>query len=267
MADLTVRDLTEGAFCDAVIATGGDGLRPNRVLAERLAVVHRLSAELLVSPSGELPPLSPEEKLLRAIFGEKATDQIEMPDPGALLYRGACLIGHRQGKVFFTEAASCVVEHASTETENLPPNVSERFRVTVTWPGPVTVGDVLLSDGSPLGVVTAIEEDGSSEPRLHAAESSSRAGRITRRFPSAAQLVLARNVGPYDPVTREPINGRELRLDQLEWLAEAGGRAIVSELATYSTGDVRQGPIAFEALIKGEVIAHGFRPFTSEEKS
>jgi hypothetical protein len=77
--------------------------------------------------------------------------------------------------------------------------------------------------------------------------------------PTAKQRVAMRGIGPYDRLTEQPVDGRELRLDQLEWLAEAGGRAIVSEMATYTTGDPRMRTILFERLVKMEPIEEGGR--------
>src|SRR5262245_30520550 len=100
MAD--AQDLTEWPAVEATIhaASAGD-VRPNRVLAERLAVIHRAAYSLRAFKQ-QLPPiLSPEEKLLKTIFGARAEPQVELVAAGSRVLRGTALIVHPQGNVMF----------------------------------------------------------------------------------------------------------------------------------------------------------------------
>ncbi len=259
MSNITIVDLTEDRSCEALIVSGHDGAQPNRALVDALTLTHRMRYELVVRDGGPTPDLSPEGKLLRAIFGESAS-QAMVAQAGASLSRGDGIITrHPHGSVTFQAAFRCEVEEVIEETSGLPDDMKERYRVTVKWSGPLTVGDVLLANGEALGVIDGIRDDGSSEPRLYLGSFASRAARITRRLPTAMQRMTARAIGEYEALTESPVDGRELRLDQLEWLAEAGGRPIVSEMATYTSGDPRQRAVAFEAVLKLEPPDQGGR--------
>src|SRR6266545_8030559 len=66
------------------------GVRPNRVLAEALGVTHRLVHELIVQPRDDAQ-LTPEQKLMRAIFGEGGVDHVELVNVGQEVVRHATL--------------------------------------------------------------------------------------------------------------------------------------------------------------------------------
>jgi hypothetical protein len=247
-------DLTEAAACEARIVRG-DGLRPNRALAERLAVVHRVAYELsIAAPNGEPVPLSPEEKLLRAIFGEAASGpNTDTPDIGKEIVRGDWLIGNSPAKVSFWDAATGVVEAVERKTSDLEEGIAERVTVIVRWSGPLTRGDGLRVGSGILGVVDAIVDDGDSDPKLYA-QSLEGGARIERVLPTAAQRLFGRGIGPYDPRTRRPATGAVLRDDQLEWLAGSGGRALVGDIAAYALGEPMHSTHAYEALVKGAAL-------------
>jgi hypothetical protein len=81
--------------------------------------------------------------------------------------------------------------------------------------------------------------------------------------------MMSRSIGAYDPITNEPATGEILRDDQLEWLAQSGGRAIVSEIAAYKSGDLLLRTRVFEQLVKLEPIADGYaasQPEKSEDE-
>jgi hypothetical protein len=116
---------------------------------------------------------------------------------------------------------------------------------------------VLAADGRSLGMLDGIEDDGANEPRLYA-DGIGPTARIARQLPTAAQALRARGIGAYDERSQEPLDGEVLRVDQLEWLHAAGGRALISELAVYKTGDISFGPRAFETLVRLEPLADGW---------
>ena len=241
--DFRVEDLTESASCDAEIARG-DRVVVNRALADRLAVVHRERYWVSAKVPETRGPLTPEEKLLRAIFGEAADQKtIDPVEPGRDLVRGDTLIRHPHGEVKFFSASSAIVEEADSD--------DERVSVVVSWPGPLCIGDVLEG----FGVVESIEDDVSRAPRLRAPSGS---GRVVRKLPTAFQRMIARAIGPYEPVSQAPTSGAILRNDQLEWLAEAGGQALISEASAYTIGDPVLRTRVYEQIIKKEGIADGW---------
>src|SRR5262249_28759943 len=80
------------------------GLGPHRALAARLGAVHRTLyvVDLELQPAPRL--LSPEEKLLRAIFGEGAnpSPDADVTEVGTAVLRGDQLVRHQQGTVRVT---------------------------------------------------------------------------------------------------------------------------------------------------------------------
>ncbi|MEJ7596359.1 MAG: hypothetical protein WKG01_00500 [Kofleriaceae bacterium] len=241
------------------IATGT--LRPNRALADQLVATHRSIHELDVLDQDLERALSPEEKLLLAIFGETARSQL--PELGRTVVRGGELVRHLHGVLHFSSAPEGVIEAVESITTGLPAGIGERIRVTVRWSGPLEVGDSLFADDARLGLVDEIVDDGDPVPRLHVASRAGQACLITRGFPTASQELHARGVGAYDPVTHEPVDGEPLRLDQLSWLVAAGGLALVSEHAAYKTGgDSILAGTCVESQIKHEPIADGWSACT-----
>lgn len=243
--DAEIQDLTEPAFADADVVHG-EPVRINCVLAEQLTLVHRMSYRVPAEHEGSSPPGDPEETLLRALFGDAAAQNaIEPAAVGQEVSRGETLLHHPRGDVRFDAAAGCVVESVDSN--------SEHVTVTVAWRAPARPGDLL----EPFGIVTAVLEDGASEPRVYSPTGPGRL-RVVRNVPTACQRIVARSMGAYDPVTNMPVDGAELRSDQLEWLADAGAQAYVSEVAAYSTGDPYLRSRAFDLQCKLEPITDGW---------
>jgi hypothetical protein len=121
-------EITELPSAEAEVRRGVSGLaRPNRSLAEMLTIEHRVSHELLVragvTPG---PPLTAEEKLLRALFGEKAldaSDPDEVAEVGAKVRRYQNVIRHLQGRVVFSDADEGEVEGVERDKEGLPEGI------------------------------------------------------------------------------------------------------------------------------------------------
>jgi hypothetical protein len=256
-------DLTESSACEARIVHALHGrLQPNRSLAERLAVIHRIAYELSVAvPTSEPEPLTREEKLLRSIFGRAADGRMKYDTPpvGTTIRRGAWLIGGSPPRVTFREAEACEIEKTERVITELPDGRAERITVFVRFDGPLTLGDTLRVDGEVLGVVDGIVDDGDSDPLLYASSGNiNRVVRIDRVLPTASQRMFGRSVGDYELRTRLPETGAVLRDDQLEWLARSGGRTIVSEVAAYTMGDRVLGLRLYEELVGGGAITDGF---------
>jgi hypothetical protein len=238
-------------------------LQPNRALAERLSVVHRIAYALVLPlPTTEPEPLTPEEKLLRLIFGKAIDDTTKYatPEAGATIRRGDWLIGRLPPRLWFDEAERGEMEKTERTTSGLPVDLAERITVIVRFRGPVTRGDALRVEGEVLGVVDGVVDDGDADPRLYtSAGSVDRVARIERVLPTAAQRMFGRSTGTYDLRTCLPETGAVLRDDQLEWLAHSGGRAIVSEVAAYTTGDPVLRQRLYQELVRGRPIADGFK--------
>lgn len=244
-----VQEHAEGSTIE-VRAIAGHALAVNRALADALALVHRATYTCEV-PAGAAPrALSPEEKLLSAIFGERGEPAAEgdLILPETEVQRGTDLFRHAAVRVQSSHVG--VVEASSKD--------GARVSVTVRWPGPLTVGDGLELDGRSLGLVEAIVDDGAPEPRLYANAISGQTVRVARSRPTAHQQLRARSIGPYEGISKLPATGEIIRLDQLAWLAAHGGDALVSEFATYKTGDRMHGPRLFEALVKLDPVQDGF---------
>jgi hypothetical protein len=150
------------------------------------------------------------------------------------------------------------VESVERAVDGLPENIAERITVIVRWPGPLTVADKLMSGDEELGYVEGIVDDRDPAPRLHATTNTGRTLRVTRWLPTPAQCIIARGIGAYDRLTNFPTYGGAFRRRQLEWLARSGGRAILSEIAVYVTGDPLLRARVYEQLIKNEPIENGF---------
>jgi microcompartment protein CcmL/EutN len=171
-------------------------------------------------------PLSPEEKLLRAIFGEQAG---ELRDTSLRVPPGC----------------SGVVAHAQIEAE------PARAGVDVAWERPLEVGDILLVDGRPV-VVAAIRE-------LDAdlAWSGGVSEAAVAKAAMARDVLHARSIGPYERTTQQPAIGREhlggqpLERDQLERLAVHVPWALW-ELLTIKSDSVSGRVCAYESIIKQE---------------
>jgi Bacterial RNA polymerase, alpha chain C terminal domain len=77
-------------------------------------------------------------------------------------------------------------------------------------------------------------------------------------LPTAAGWLYARSIGHYDTTTGDPTSGEPIRIDQLEWLVAANGRALVGDYAAYHLGDRILRTRTFEDLIKLVPISDGY---------
>jgi len=237
-------------------ATAPGQLRPNRVLAARLDLTRIAVYTLDVVELAEAAPLSPEDKLLRAIFGEQQVAAPEgwVAEVGTMIEAGDQVVMHAQGKINFDYAASGLVTASERITRKLPKGVTMRLRVQVDWVEPFGIGDALVGHG----LVEGIEDDGSDKPILY----GGRTAEVTRALPTAREQMFGRAIGPYDPISDEPASGEAMRIDQLEWLVAAGGRALVSDYAAYHVGDPMLRTQVYEGLIAGRQINDGYAEAT-----
>jgi hypothetical protein len=236
-----VEVLTEAVSADAqLVPPLGGALRPNRALANALGVTHRAVHSLDVFAAPPPRELTPEEKLLHAIFGDAAAPAEDggVCSPDIEITRGDQVIRHAQGTLVFTHAATGIISEVTRGTEGLPDGVESRISVTVTFPGPLCVGDELTVNGESLGRIDGFIDDGDPSPRLYCAHGASISGassagplRVTRVVPTAGQHLRSRGAGPYDATTRAPTTGEIVRDEQLAFLASAGANALISEYA------------------------------------
>jgi len=190
---------------------------------------HVKSGDLLVGrvrPKAGLPA-SPEEKLLRAIFGEKAGDvaDVSLRVPG------------------WTEGE---VKRAVLE--------SDRAEVTLGWSRPLEVGDVLELDGV-THVVAAIRPLGGVDLEGGAGG----AVRVTKKVVARDEL-FARHIGPYDLDTLLPTEGRARWGGQRvhgEALSVVAARApwVAWEWLSVKSDAVLGRTRAYESLVKRENVA------------
>jgi len=239
-------------------ASAPNTVRVNRALASALAIRHRVRHSVEVRakiPPRFEPQHSPEEKLLRSIFGETGGPPPEglIVAVGARIKKWTRVIDHTEGFVSFAGADHGDVESVTKLTEGLPKDIGSRIDVVVTWPGPLEVGDVLYTGDAAIGIVEAIVEDGSGEPRVMFGAGGGSVT-ITRRLPTAEQAVEARAIGPYSLVSQRPITGQRVQPNQLAWLAKHGARALAGEFSAYKTGDVDCRVRVYEALVKQEPV-------------
>jgi Bacterial RNA polymerase, alpha chain C terminal domain len=257
----TVYDHADGV-AHAVIRPAREGsVRPNLALRTRLALTNFVTYSLDVVDEPAPIALTPEEKLLRAIFGDRADlpDDARAAEVGMPVVRGDEVFSHAQGSAGFYEADLGTVDQVTRETERLPAGVALRIVATVSWPGPLTLGDRLAIGEEQLGVIDGFVDDGDNEPTLYLANGG-RVGRfeIARVLPTAARSMYARSIGHYDTTTDDPTSGEPIRIDQLEWLVAANGRALVGDYAAYHLGDRILRTRTFEDLIKLVPISDGY---------
>jgi len=170
--------------------------------------------------------LSPEEKLLRAIFGEAAGDMLD----ASLRAPPGCF-----GSVTVAE-----LEDSGT-----------RAVVTVEWTRPLDVGDGLELNGQ-AATVSAIRSLGADLAWSGATDRAT-----VRKVSMAKDLIHARSIGPYLPLSQQPTAGRDsfggqrLSAEQAEIL---GSHApwMLWECLTIKADDVLGRPRAYESLVKGE---------------
>jgi hypothetical protein len=199
------------------VARVGSPVRPGTILVG------------MVSPRGAAP-LTPEEKLLRAIFGEAMGDMVDRS-----LRSPAC----------------CSGEVAAVEVD------AGHARVRVSWTRPLEVGDMLELDGQ-LTVVSAI--------RPLSADLACRGGPsrvLVRKHSPARDALEARCIGPYDPATHQPAEGRDVWGGQrigVELAAALSARApwTAWELFTIKSDSVTGRTRAHESLVKQENPGHDY---------
>ncbi len=168
-------------------------------------------------------PLSPEEKLLHAIFGEKA-DSVRDTSLRA------------PARCFGT------VHSASVE--------GERAEVTVAWERPLEVGDVLLVDDAPL-VVAQLRPLDTDLVYAGAGDDVSVA-----RGAMARDALMARSIGPYDLLHQQPHRDADRHGGQVvsaQAIAALTGAApwAAWEMLTLKSDSVGGRTRLYEALVKG----------------
>lgn len=256
MKTSSYHELTEAPIVEAECVPA-ERTSVNRALADALAVVHRVSHVLLArrTPDPNVP-LSPEQKLLLALSGEVRNETEIAVAVGDEVRRWQLLARRVNDTISFGDAERGQVEDVRSEQHDLPPEVEHRVTVIVRWPGPLTVGDSLVSERQPLGVIESVVDDG-HPPRVYTPHANG-LRRVTRVLPTARQQVFARAIGAYSPLSQTPVDGMVMRDDQLDWLARSGGRALISELSAYTTGDTILRTRVYETLVKGEPVADGW---------
>lgn len=161
-------------------------------------------------------PLTPEEKLLRAIFGEKAGDVVDRSLRAPPLCFGT---------------VSAVELSAPTA------------RVQVSWSRPLEPGDELDFDGQ-RRVVSAIRKvDGAF------ATAGIAAGARVTKVACARDLLSVRGIGPYDPNTQLPVDGAVLDDAARAVLAEHAPW-MLWETLTLKADAVMGRTRAYEALVQ-----------------
>lgn len=134
-----------------------------------------------------------------------------------------------------------------------------RARVVVSWTCPLHIGDGLELDGE---LVTV---SGIAPLESNVAWSGGRSLVRVRRVELAVEVLHARSVGPYVPLTRQPTSGREqLGGQRLSWahVALLGSHApwALWECFTMKADDAMGRVRAFESLVKGDNPAPSERP-------
>ena len=169
-------------------------------------------------------PLSPEEKLLRAIFGEAAGDVVDRS---------------------LRAPVGCFGQVTAAELDG------ETARVQVSWTRVLEVGDVLDLDGKP-AMVSAIREQSAD---LAVAGVGARV-RVKKRE-LARDVLHARSIGPYDLITQQPLRARDNFGGQVvgvELAKVLGAHApwVLWECFTIKSDAVSGRIRAYESIVKQE---------------
>ncbi|MFT3699939.1 MAG: DNA-directed RNA polymerase subunit alpha C-terminal domain-containing protein [Kofleriaceae bacterium] len=257
MVNVTTSQVAPKVSVTSTIATGKT--RINRALADALALDVTETFTYDAPPSEAERALSPEEKLLRAIFGERGERANEMVEVGQTVARYAQVFFHAENGVSatFMDAPTATVTRAETVVNDLTPGITMRMIVDVSWRETFTAGDRVVVNGEPI----AIEEivDDGQPPRIECQVAS--AGVVTRVLPTAQAFVFMRSIGPYDTITQQPASGFGFTAEQLDWLHANGGDAILSDYAGHRTGDALLRTRIYETLVKGESVANPYMPY------
>jgi hypothetical protein len=217
--DLPNVEVPESLGDDGLIAVG-TAVRPGDILVGK------------ISPRND-GLASPEEKLLRALFGEQADPVWETSlraPPG-------------------TEGV--VVEAALESPEK---GEVARARVVIEWDQPLAVGDQLaLEDGRTVTVCDIRCLPGADVQLEHPA------GQVKlAKVRMARDLIHARSIGPYSLVTQQPLGGREAfggqPIDEIiaRALCAGGGRWLLGEMLTIKSDSVLGRTRAYESLVRRE---------------
>ncbi|PRQ09976.1 hypothetical protein [Enhygromyxa salina] len=186
-----------------------------------------------VSPTGEGLP-SPEEKLLRAIFGEKAGElrdtSLRCPPGCHGRVREARLNEPGEGEIAVAQ-------------------------VVVSWDRPLVVGDGLIIEGGASRVAHAVVARITSLDGGGVAWAGGGGSIRVAKQSMAQDLIHARSIGPYATVTQTPPSGREQFGGQLVSPRQAAALAerapwTAWELFTIKSDSVGGRTRAYEALVK-----------------
>lgn len=187
------------------VAQGGSAVKPGSILIGKVA-------------ARGATPLSPEEKLLRAIFGEKVGDVVDR----SLRAPPLC---------FGTVSA----------VEFSPPNA----RVQVSWSRPLEPGDELDFDGQRrvVSAIRAVTGD-------FATSGIGANARVTK-VSCARDALKVRGIGPYDVQTQVPVDGAVLERAAQQVLA-THAPWMLWETMTLKADAVMSRSRAYESLVKQE---------------
>ncbi len=161
-------------------------------------------------------PLTPEEKLLRAIFGEMAGDVVDRSLRAPPLCSGTV-----------------------SAVELSPPLA----RVQVSWSRPLEPGDELDFDGQ-RRVVSAIRKVEGDFATAGVAANA----RVTK-VSCARDALMVRGIGPYDPQTQLPLGGATLGSDARDVLA-SHAPWMLWETMTLKADAVMSRSRAYESLVQ-----------------
>lgn len=241
------------------------GLALNEAAARAL-VIHRrwsVSQERLAASVDVARQWSPEEKLLRAIFGEKADsvaieglDEEGLPTEGAEITRGAQVLcdPRSRSKVHFTPADAGTIRAVERAREGLAAGVGERVTVRVERTDTASIGDALVRDGTTLGVVTRIIDDGASDPRVYGSfDAPSREASLSIGTPTALAACE-----PCEDPAQPGILGERIPFATIARLVERGCLGLATDFASHHCDP---SPAMFsvrESLMQRGTIAHPF---------
>ena len=186
------------------------------------------AGDLLIGrASPQTTPRSPEEKLLRAIFGEAA---------GELRDSSLRMPPWLEGEIVEAELAGG----------------GARARVVVAWERPLEVGDLIEIGGRRATVYEIAELERDVE--IDGVDASGPIEVIEH----ARDVIEARSIGPYSLVTQQPLRGREnfggqaITAGQRAALAGAGAEWLLAELMTVKSDAVSARVRCYESIIKSE---------------
>ncbi|MFJ2967626.1 hypothetical protein ACIPIC_35755 [Streptomyces collinus] len=205
--------------------------------------------------------LTPEERLLRAIFGEK------LPDRRDASFRWAGRHPARVLSVHISTAASESFEVAwhparVVQDEVLRPDERARISISLATTDPLETGDVLYGPDGSRAVVCGTQNGHGTDVLVGpdhpwAAEEPTRTvGVRLRPDERSRSVVRARATGPYSMVTQLPVwtdasdSGQPVRLADLAWLLRHGASRTAFEIYVLRS-DFVDGRLGFYQLLVG----------------